>query len=116
MGLCRTVGVIFAWFDNLDLQVFTPNGRRTTHVLSHEFQQPQPAGILEYGRAKTGMSSLIIPGLSKKAAQSKTSSSSSGSLPLQHYTGPTKMNPPAVEVRISYQDVTSPTKKYVPGR
>ena len=35
MGLSRTVGVIFAWFDNLDLQVFTPNGRRTTHVLSH---------------------------------------------------------------------------------
>jgi len=26
MGLCRTVGVVFAWFDNLDLQVFTPNG------------------------------------------------------------------------------------------
>ena len=44
MGLSRTVGVIFAWFDNLDLQVFTPNGRRTTHVMSHEFQQPHPAG------------------------------------------------------------------------
>ena len=28
MGLSRTVGVIFAWFDNLDLQVCTPNGRR----------------------------------------------------------------------------------------
>ena len=37
LGLSRTVGVIFAWFENLDLQVFTPNGRRATHVLSHEF-------------------------------------------------------------------------------
>jgi hypothetical protein len=46
MGLSKTVGVIFAWFDNLDLQVFTPNGRRSTHVLSHEFQQPHPAGIV----------------------------------------------------------------------
>ena len=106
MGLCRTAGIIFAWFDNFDLQVFTPNGRRSTHVLSHEFQQPHPAGILEYGRAKPGTSSLIIPRLSKKAAQSKTSSTSSGSLPLQHYTGPTKVNPPAMETTfgISYQE------------
>lgn len=107
MGLSRTVGVIFAWFDNFDLQVFTPNGRRSTHVLSHEFQQPHPAGIVEYGRAKPGTSRLVIPRLSKKATQSKTSSSASGSLPLQHYTGPTKLNPPAIDVTsgISYQDV-----------
>ena len=107
MGLFRTVGVVFAWFDNLDLQVFTPNGRRTTHVLTHEFQQPHPAGILEYGRAKQGMSSFIIPRLSKKAAQSETSRSSSGSLPLQLYTVPTKVNPPAVEDTsgICYQEV-----------
>ncbi|CAB4025349.1 Hypothetical predicted protein [Paramuricea clavata] len=45
MGLSRSVGIIFAWFDNLDLQVFAPNGRRSTHVLSHEFQQLHPAGI-----------------------------------------------------------------------
>ena len=53
------------------------------------------------------MSSLIIPRLSKKAAQSKTSSSSSGSLPLQHYTGPTKVNQPAVEDTsgICYEEV-----------
>lgn len=105
-GLSRTVGIIFAWFDNLDLQVFTPNGRRTTHVLSHEFQQPHPAGILEYGRARPGKSTLIIPRLSKKTAWSKTSNNSSGSLPLQHYTGPIKVNPPHVEVTsgISYTE------------
>ena len=43
------------------------------------------------------MSSLILPRLSKKAAQSNTSSSSSGSLPLKQYTGPTKVNPPAID-------------------
>ena len=59
MGLCRTVGVIFAWFANFDLQVFPPNGRRTTHVLSHEFQQPHPAGMLEYGHAKPGMQTIL---------------------------------------------------------
>jgi hypothetical protein len=98
MGLSRSVGIIFAWFDNLDLQVFTPNGRRSTHVLSHEFQQPHPVGILEYGRAKPGESNLIIPRLSKKAAQSRNSNSSSGSLSLQHYTGKVKVNPPTVQV------------------
>ena len=70
MGLSRSVGIIFAWFDNLDLQVFTPDGRQSTHVLSHEIQQSHPASILEYGRAKPGESNLIISRLSKKSAQS----------------------------------------------
>ncbi len=107
MGLSRTVGIIFAWFDNLDLQVFTPNGRHTTHVLSHELQQPHPAGILEYGRAQPGKSCLVIPRLSKKATDSRTSNSSSASLPLLHYNGPAKVKPPAVEVTsgMSYMEV-----------
>ena len=96
MRLSRTVGFIFAWFDNLDLQVFTPNGRRTTHVVTHEFQQPHPAGILEYGHAEPGKSSLIIPRLSKKTAQSSSCSNHSGNIPLLHYTGPNKVNPPAM--------------------
>ena len=93
MGLSRTVGIIFAWFDNLDLQVFTPNGRSTTHVVTHEFQQPHLAGILEYGCAQPGKSSFIIPRLSKKTAQSSSCSNHSGSIPLLHYTGPNKVNP-----------------------
>ena len=107
MGLSKRVGIIFAWFDNLDLQVFTPSGQCSTHVLSHEFQQPHPAGNLEYGHAKPGTSNLTIPRLSKIAAQSRTSSSSSGNLPLQHYTGATKVNPPAVQVNsgFSYMEV-----------
>ena len=107
MGLSRTVGIIFAWFDNLDLQVFTPNGRRTTHVVTHEFQQPHPAGILEYGCAQPGKSSLIIPRLSKKTAQSSSCSNHSGSIPLLHYTGPNKVNPPAMPCSqgVPYLDV-----------
>ena len=106
MGLSRSVGVIFAWFDNLDLQVCTPNGRRTTHVLSHEFQQPHPAGILEYGRAQPGKSSLVIPRLSKQAAQLRTDGSSLSSFPLKHYSGPRKVTPPAAVATsgISYRE------------
>ena len=52
MGLSKSVGVIFGWFDNLDLQVYTPNGRRGTHAMIHEFQQSHPAGILECGRGQ----------------------------------------------------------------
>ena len=93
MGLNRTVGVIFGWFDNLDLQVCTPNGRRNTHAMVHEFQQSHPAGILQTGRARPGQSSLVIPRLSPSASKDH---SSSGSLNLQHYTGPSKVLPPAV--------------------
>jgi hypothetical protein len=32
------VGPVFGWFDNFVLQVTTPNGRRDTHVMIHEFQ------------------------------------------------------------------------------
>jgi hypothetical protein len=105
MGLTERVGIIFAWFDNLDLQVFTPNGRRTTHFLAHEFQQPHPAGILEFGRAQPTKSTLIIPRLSKKAAESKSSNHPHGSIPLLHYTGSTKVNPPPVYASgISYKE------------
>jgi len=34
MGLSRTVGLIFGWYDNLDLLVATPNGRRETHAMA----------------------------------------------------------------------------------
>ena len=107
MGLSQTVGIIFAWFDNLDLQVFTPNGWRTTQVVTHEFQQPHPAGILEYGPAQPGKSSLIIPRLLKKTAQSSSCSNHSGSIPLLHYTGPNKVNPPAMPCSqgVPYLDV-----------
>ena len=38
MGLSRTVGLIFGWYDNFDLLLSTPNGRRETHAMATEFQ------------------------------------------------------------------------------
>ena len=101
------VGVVFAWFDNLDLNVSTPNGRRTSNVLSQESQQPHAAGILETGRARPGRSTLVVPRLSKSELQMNHCNAKSGSLPLLHYNGPTKVNPPALNGQsgIPYQDV-----------
>ena len=93
MGLSRKVGVLSGWFDNLDLQVFTSNGRRTTHAMVQEIQQYHPAGILETGRARPGQSTLAIQWLGKSVAYK---SCDTGSLPLEHYTGPTKVLPPEV--------------------
>ena len=93
MGLSRSVGVIFGWFDNLDLQICTPNGRRSTHVMVHEFQQSHPAGILQTGRAHPGQSTLVIPRLSTSTSKDY---SALGTLQLEHYNGPTKVLPPAV--------------------
>ena len=67
MGLIRTVGPIFGWFDNLDLLISTPNRHRETHVMAHEFQQ-HPTGILETGGAQPGVMNLVIQRLMKTAA------------------------------------------------
>ena len=37
MGLSHTVGLVFGWYDNFDLSVSTPNGRRETHAMATEF-------------------------------------------------------------------------------
>ena len=105
MGLSRRVGPIFGWFDNLDLLVSTPNGRRDTHVMAQEFQQ-QPSGILETGSAQHGSMNLVIPCLLQSASRS-LKISTSRSVPLQHYTGPKKVNPPVVQTTSGnpYSDV-----------
>ena len=53
MGLSWRVWPIFGLFDNLDLLVSTPNGRRDTHVMAQEFEQ-HPSCILETGSAQPG--------------------------------------------------------------
>ena len=105
MGLHRRVGPIFGWFDNFDLLVSTPNGRRETHVMAHEFQQ-HPAGHIEVGNAQPGTMNFSIPRLLKSAARA-LNTSISRSVPLQHYTGPKKVNPPAMlqNSGIPYNDV-----------
>jgi len=102
MGLTRRVGTIFGWFDNLDLLISTPNGRRETHVMTHEFQQ-HPSSFLEMGVAQPGVMNLVIPRLFKTAARNINTRS----VPLQQYTGPKKVNPPIVPVTsgIPYTDL-----------
>lgn len=105
MGLTRRIGPIFGWFDNLDLLVSTPNGRRETHVMAHEFQQ-HPSGIIDTEGARPGVMKLVIPRLLKTEARSLRLNVSR-SIPLQHYTGPKKVNPPSVAMNlgIPYTDV-----------
>ena len=105
MGLSRRVGPIFGWFDNLDLLVSTPNGRRDAHVMAQEFQQ-HPSGILETGSAQPGSINLVIPCLLLSDSR-YLKISTSRSVPLQHHTGPKKVNPPVVQTTsgIPYYDV-----------
>lgn len=74
MGLSRTVGVIFGWFDNLDLQVITLSGCRNTHAMVHEFQQSHPAGIMQMGHARPGESTLVLPRLTHLIFKSQSDS------------------------------------------
>ena len=43
-GFNQTVGLVFGWYNNFDLLVSTPNGRRETHAMATEFQM-HPAGL-----------------------------------------------------------------------
>ena len=103
MGLSRTVGLVFGWYDNFDLSVSTPNGRRETHAMATEFQI-HPAGIIEPGTAMLpGISTLVIPRLTAKQYKSVDDTRA---IPLMHYTGAKKVIPPEVRTAsISYADV-----------
>ena len=94
MGLEKTVVIIFClrWWHRSATFYFTPNWGHTTHVVAHEIKHPH----LQYGRIQSGKSSIIFPKLSKKTNQSSSCSNHSGSIPLLDYTGPSKVNPPAV--------------------
>ena len=62
--------------------------------------------IIEMGSAKPGVMSLVIPRLSRSTSRS-LNLSARRSIPLQHYTGPKKVNPPEVLMvsGIPYSDV-----------
>ena len=96
MGLRREVGPIFGWFDNLDLLVSTPNGRRETHVMAHEFQM-NPDSNLGSCSAKLGVMNLVVPRLSLSATRSKYHTPP---ITLQHYPGPKKVNPPVFSLTL----------------
>ena len=91
IGLMRRVGPIFGWFDNVDLLVCTPNGRRETHAMAIEFQQ-HPSVVLECGSAKAGLLNLTIPRLCKSEVASLWLGSKS--VVMERYTGPKKVTPP----------------------
>ena len=103
MGLTQTVGLIFGWYDNFDLLVSTPNGRRETHAMATEFQM-HPAGIIN-SSGKPEMGTLIFPRLTSQQAKSV---GKNRAVPLMHYTGPKKVNPPATPTQktsgISYTE------------
>ena len=105
MGLSWTVGLIFGWYDNFDLLVSTPNGRREIHAMATEFQM-HPAGIIETGGANLGFSSLAVPRFTRKETKSV---GENRAISIQHYTGPKKVLPPAVHsaknIGLSYADL-----------
>lgn len=96
VGLERRIGPIHSWGDNFDLVVFTPNGRRMTHAMATQFVQ-NPAGILFTGGATPGggVMSLKLPRLTKHEA-GKLCLADKSSFVMEHYTGPKKMTPPAL--------------------
>lgn len=64
-GFTGKLGPVFSQADNFDLVIYSPNGRRSTHVMVSEFRQHLPStGILEIGE-KSGVMRLTIPRLTR---------------------------------------------------
>lgn len=104
MGFTKSAGLVFGWYDNFDLMVSTPNGRRETHAMATEFQV-HPAGVIETGTSHSGISTLVIPCLTSKEGKSV---GTNRSIPLVHYVGPKKVMPPAIATKktgLSYTEL-----------
>lgn len=92
LGLSRTSGIIFGWFDNFDLLVSTPNGRRETHAMATEFQV-HPNAITESSNAQPAISDLVIPRLTSRQVKFLKRDKA---IPLLHYSGTKNVKPPTI--------------------
>ena len=88
-GLVKNHGTISAWFDNYDLNVFTPNGMRETHAMAIEFMQhpyvmPQEIEVADKDELP------VIPRLSR-IEMDKVNLSKLAPVKMETYEGPEKM-------------------------
>ena len=104
MGITSNAGLVSGWYDNFDLLVSTPNGRRETHAMATEFQV-HPARVTENGKSQPGISIIMIPRLAHKHTKSINNTRT---IPFLHYIGPKKVLPPAMHSRnvgVSFNEV-----------
>ena len=87
LGLSAKIGPIFNRADSYDLHITSPNGMKTTHMMTMESMQ-HPAGI---HNAYIGVIQMKIP-LLKEHELSTTQLANDG-IQLEHYVGPSKRNP-----------------------
>lgn len=95
MGITPSAEIISGWFDNFDLLVSTPNGRRETHAMATEFQIHR-ATVCNNDKSQPTVSNIVIPRLAPKYIKSSNNTST---IPFLHYTGPKKVIPPVLPSR-----------------
>ena len=90
------MGPIFSHADNYDLYIASLNGTKSTHAMVSEFtQHPAPGTIM------TGNIGVInLKNLRLKWSEDRSLRLTHQSLQLEHYTGPPKLKPPALPVKI----------------
>ncbi len=88
MGLERKMDVIFGWMDNLDLQIFTPDGRR-----AHTRWHTNSSNLIRVV-SRPSVSPLSRPRLQKVDTVRSTPEVCDAGLALLHYTGKKQVNPP----------------------
>ena len=113
IGLEKSNGPIHSWGDNFDLNVFTPNGCRSTHAMATQLMK-NPVGIQpeDQGCVDEGVLSLNLPRLTKLEA-SKLHLAEKNSFIIEHYSGPKKMNPPDLPYLPNSASTKNSTRKHV---
>ena len=100
-GLDPDGRLIGAWFDNYDLNVTTPNGQRETHAMAVEWRQQAREDV------SCNDGDYVVPRLSKEEMKSVKLSEISN-VPMLHFQGPKKPNPPNVDVEGAGANVCTP--------
>ena len=81
------------WFDNFDLNIFTPNGRRETHAMAIEFTQQKA----ESSTDSNATSESDITRLTKLEART-TKLGEISAVPIQHHRSRGRPAPPAITI------------------
>ena len=83
------------WFDNYDLNIFTPNGRRETHAIAIELTQQKAASSTD--SKSTSDSGSDITRLTKLEART-TKLGEISAVPIQHHHSRGRPAPPAITI------------------
>jgi len=93
-----------SWFDNYDLNIFTPNGKRETHAMAIEFMQQQQVDL---NKAQPDLEPKPVVERLTKAETSSVKLGELSAIPIHYSHGKEQPTPPDIRIHegLSLADV-----------